>query len=401
MIITDREKAVVNAIKKTVPNAALVHCWNHILSDAKHWVRQHGGKSDNQLVYISNLRDLLQQENEHDYNERLEELSKFWSESFLEYNNSKLHDDILQYSSKWVLESNNVYDPYSGVTNNMSESMNAVIKRLMQWKQAPIDSTVFALNYLQKYYVYEIMRGLAGIGNYRLKNIHSGATVDKGDLDFPTDVCIPEKIVDFVKGKFLEKSDDGEEEKKQEIGLPFNATVVEDDIVEEERHSTTQRSLAIAAVRNKRVYHVPEAGSFVVKGSKGDNYSVSLYPEKCQCPSIGTCYHIMAVKMSIGEEDIEEQRVYNLTQLRKNSRKRANKKAGTKRPRPCDKDETIIAAPDSCLKRACLSTPMQMNETATKVMQDIPEEEDCEISQAQNIPAEEDCENSTIAHFRL
>ena len=74
-------------------------------------------------------------------------------------------------------------------------------------------------------------------------------------------------------------------------------------------HSTTQRFLAIAAVRNKRVYHVPEADSFVVKGSKGDNYSVTLYPEKCQCPSIGTCYHIMAVKMSIREEDIEEKRV--------------------------------------------------------------------------------------------
>ena len=86
----------------------------------------------------------------------------------------------------------------------------------------------------------------------------------------------------------------------------------------------------------------------------------------------------------------------------KNSRKRANKKAGTKRPRPCDKDETIIAAPDFCLKRACLSTPMQMNETATKVMQDIPEEEDCEIPQAQNIPAEEDCENpQSPMHFRL
>lgn len=34
VVVTDREKAVVNAIKKTVPNATLVHCWNHIFSDA-------------------------------------------------------------------------------------------------------------------------------------------------------------------------------------------------------------------------------------------------------------------------------------------------------------------------------------------------------------------------------
>ena len=77
------------------------------------------------------------------------------------------------------------------------------------------------------------MRGLAGIGNYKLKNIHSGAAVNKGD--FPGR-CLRsrKKIVDFVNGKFLEKSDDGEEEKKLEIGLPVNVTVEEDDIVEEE-----------------------------------------------------------------------------------------------------------------------------------------------------------------------
>lgn len=34
VLVTDRGKAVVNAIKKVVPNAALVHCWNHIHSDA-------------------------------------------------------------------------------------------------------------------------------------------------------------------------------------------------------------------------------------------------------------------------------------------------------------------------------------------------------------------------------
>lgn len=59
----------------------------------------------------------------------------------------------------------------------------------------------------------------------------------------------------------------------------------------------------------------------------------------------------MAVKMSIGEEDIEEKRILNLTQLRKNRRKKANKKAGTKKPRPCDQDVAILAAPDSVVKR--------------------------------------------------
>jgi hypothetical protein len=43
--------------------------------------------------------------------------------------------------------------------------------------------------------------------------------------------------------------------------------------------------------------------------------------------------------------------VHNLTQLRKNSRKRPNKKAGKKQPRPCDEDQlsVINPAPDYLL----------------------------------------------------
>jgi hypothetical protein len=45
--------------------------------------------------------------------------------------------------------------------------------------------------------------------------------------------------------------------------------------------------------------------------------------------------------------------VHNLTQLRKNSRKRPNKKAGKKQPRPCDEDQlsVINPAPDSAKKQ--------------------------------------------------
>lgn len=143
------------------------------------------------------------------------------------------------------------------------------------------------------------------------------------------------------------KNEQNGEDKDHAEDLPINVTVID----EKKQQSTTQKSLAIAAVKDKRVFHVPEAGSFVVKGSNGDNYSVSLFPEKCQCPSVGSCYHIMAVKVSIGEENIEENRIYNLTQLRRNNRKRVKKKAGTKKPRPCDEDVTVIAAPDSCMKR--------------------------------------------------
>lgn len=44
----------------------------------------------------------------------------------------------------------------------------------------------------------------------------------------------------------------------------------------------------------------------MVEGSKNDKYAVEIYPkEKWQCPSMGTCYRILAVMIGIGLEDSE------------------------------------------------------------------------------------------------
>lgn len=77
--------------------------------------------------------------------------------------------------------------------------------------------------------------------------------------------------------------------------------------------------------------------------------------------------------MSVAFENKSDKSVYNLTQLKKNSRKRPDKYAGKKKPRPIDKfdaNESIInPAPDSILnntqldnkddslKFGCTSTP--------------------------------------------
>ena len=90
---------------------------------------------------------------------------------------------------------------------------------------------------------------------------------------------------------------------------------------------------------------------FVVKGSRGQKYAVTLFPkETCPCPSTRRCRHILSAMMAIGLEPVEDKKVGNLTALRKNSRSRKDKKAGTKRGRKGDIDEpSIIAAPDSIL----------------------------------------------------
>jgi len=76
---------------------------------------------------------------------------------------------------------------------------------------------------------------------------------------------------------------------------------------------------------------------------------VTLFPkETCLCPSTTQCYHILAAKMALGQNDDQKKKKLNLTQLRKNSRSRSNKKSGRNCPRPGDCD--VTAAPDAAVK---------------------------------------------------
>ena len=81
---------------------------------------------------------------------------------------------------------------------------------------------------------------------------------------------------------------------------------------------------------------------FTVKGSSGVARVVTLFPKQsCSCPSTGECYHILAVKKSIGMETENKKNRKSLTQLRRNNKKRGDKRSGRKWPRPKDIDVNI------------------------------------------------------------
>ena len=77
---------------------------------------------------------------------------------------------------------------------------------------------------------------------------------------------------------------------------------------------------------------------FNVKGLSGNTRVVALFPKpSCSCPSTGECYHILAAKLSIGMPCSSDKKIKkHLSQLRRNARKRKEKKCGRKRPRPYD-----------------------------------------------------------------
>lgn len=93
-IVTDNEKAVCNAIDKTLTGVVRLSCWNHIINSVKLWLRRHWAKSDEIPVYVSNLRELFHEPTYKAYLGQLETLKVNWSKAFLDYYNENIHVEV-------------------------------------------------------------------------------------------------------------------------------------------------------------------------------------------------------------------------------------------------------------------------------------------------------------------
>ena len=323
-LVTDREKSIISAIQAEIPSVPLVHCWNHILRDIRFWLRQHGAPATDVSVYLNNASRLFHCSTKNVYDGLLGELQKTWDATFEQY---YMDPDIPYSIGRWVLEELNIYNPYSGITNNQSESLNRVIKDLQSWKEAPLDCLVLALYHLQAFYSNEIKRGLAGIGEYH--PLPQFAPIQPySEVDYlPTSP--PEEIVKHIRESTHVVETPKEEESREEPQPPA-------------RNLSAEARAQLVLKSGDRISFDPKLHVFNVKGTSGVTQVVTLHPrETCSCPSTGSCYHILAAKMSLGIQVMTKTSRMNLTQLRKNTRSRKDKKSG-KRPRPKDVDQGSI-----------------------------------------------------------
>ena len=81
------------------------------------------------------------------------------------------------------------------------------------------------MNYLQNFKYNEILRGRLNKGVFKLKPMHQNASLDPEDVEMPTNVCDPLKIIDLVKGDISAIS----RERDSEPELPLDATRSADD----------------------------------------------------------------------------------------------------------------------------------------------------------------------------
>lgn len=69
----------------------------------------------------------------------------------------------------WLLKKAGIRNPDKGITNNPSESINAVLKRLKEWKQVPLDVICLSLYHLLIYCYRELERSIHQCGQWEVK----------------------------------------------------------------------------------------------------------------------------------------------------------------------------------------------------------------------------------------
>ena len=57
-------------------------------------------------------------------------------------------ETIPKHARRWILEEVDLYNPYSGIMDNCSESISAKLKRLTEWKEREVDNIVLFLYYM-------------------------------------------------------------------------------------------------------------------------------------------------------------------------------------------------------------------------------------------------------------
>jgi hypothetical protein len=161
VMVTDDEKAITNAVSKTWPDIPLFRCWIHAWRNMKLQLRKFNIRDKVGVAnYKTDFISLLLQKSEkscksvlarfylkkwdkvsfemhknHEIKEKIKILFIF--QKFSTYYDKNIDTDINKMGS-WILLKFGI----KLLTNNQSESLNATMKRLMNWKRLSIDHIV-------------------------------------------------------------------------------------------------------------------------------------------------------------------------------------------------------------------------------------------------------------------
>lgn len=325
IMVTDREFD----FSEVFPLSLHVFCWNHLERDLHFYLKNTANCKSSEISFYANaFSHLMSEVNKEEFDMEWDKLKlSFASKSVLNYFEQKLLPAFKEHSSIWKLKENGVPNPEYGLTNNASESLNAVLHSLQQWKQAPLDVICVSLYHLSCYYHREIVRAFHACGTWDLKEEYAYFQRDPSLMPFLPKTIEPKDIVARVRGEIVptyeEIAKTNGDSTKQEDKSVYNS----------------QLSLAHEAICNKRV-SLTDQGCWVVIGTDGITpYAVRLFPkETCTCSAVKMCYHLMACKLMVGQSaETFTSAKPNMTLLGQKAR-RKNKEGPSGRKKPRRKD---------------------------------------------------------------
>jgi hypothetical protein len=326
-LVTDGESSF-DVFEEVFPKTNKLICWNHLLRATKQWLKRHNATSPDIVVYLDHIQTLLHCPTDATYLKMYHSKVKLWSQPFKLYYDNTIHKYIGTKIGRVVLERLNVYDKNSGITQNMSEGFNTVMRRVHEWEEVSIDMSVLILYHLQSFYINNINLGFGDQGDYYLlKDEFPHLALARENIIIEK-VLPPEELVSEMKRRNNDFKNNVVKEEK-------NICTSSEDVRAQTVLETTGSIQFNSSLK-----------CFLVKGTSKDIYLVRLNGLKktCSCRPVKLCYHIKAVQRLVGAPVISENKSINLTQLRRNKRT-AKQRLGRKKPQVGDCD--VNAAPDA------------------------------------------------------
>ncbi|XP_070546015.1 uncharacterized protein [Ptychodera flava] len=133
-IVTDRERGITKAIQNNFPSITNVYCGNHVLKDVESWVKNHAGGQQDIKVLKDDVEQLRDATNVEQFEMCYRRFSLRWSAAFKAYFDRELKYDLLKHGSKIITSGFPAFRGQITATNNISESMNKLIKEQNEWK---------------------------------------------------------------------------------------------------------------------------------------------------------------------------------------------------------------------------------------------------------------------------
>ena len=220
----------------------------------------------------------------------------------------------------WTLKSVGLCNSQNGVTNNASESMNAIIRRLQKWNLVPVDVITNSFYQLCAYYHREIQRSIHLCGSCIVRDEYQHFQREPSLLPRMDIVPDPKDIVDIICNGCQRDMSSNIDSKLKANQSPNDSHI----------------SMAHCAIANNRV-KLAEDGAWVVIGTDRVSHSaVRLFPkESCSCPSTTTCYHITACRLMVGLLPSKTGQG-NLAEMQRKERRKKERPSGRKQPRRND-----------------------------------------------------------------